>query len=63
MKSTGRIQYDASVEERRDKEMEDEIIEQRKQLYKYIDNINSLLGYNRSKEVRKSMIQFLVETL
>lgn len=60
MKYTGRA---ISYEEKLDKEMEDEIFEQKKALSKYINNINSLLGYKRSKEVRKSMIQFLVETL
>jgi hypothetical protein len=60
---TGKMQHDATEDERLDKEMEDEIFEQKKHLSKYIDNINSLLGKSRSKEVRKSMIQFLVESL
>lgn len=63
MKYTGRIDHNASKEERLDSEMENEIFEQKKHLSKYIDNINSLLGGQRSKEVRKAMIQFLVETL
>jgi len=63
MKSTGRIQFDAEESERLDNEMENEISMQKEHLSKYIDNINYLLGKNRSKEVRKSMINFLVETL
>jgi len=63
MKYVGKTTHEATESERLDKEMEDEIFEQKKNLSKYIDNINSLLGKQRSKEVRKSMIQFLVETL
>ena len=63
MKYVGKTTIDATAEERLDKEMEDEIFEQKKSLSKYIDNINSLLGRQRSKEVRKAMIQFLVESL
>jgi len=63
MKYVGKTTIDATKEERLDQKMEDEIFEQKKNLSKYIDNINSLLGRQRSKEVRKSMIQFLVETL
>ena len=63
MKSTGRIQYDASEEENLDKQMEDEVIEVKKLLDRYIKNIDSLLDYKRAKEVKKSMINYLVEQL
>lgn len=63
MKYTGKTTIEATEDERLDKEMEDEIFEQKKNLSKYCDNINSLLGRQRANEVRKSMINFLVEIL
>lgn len=43
--------------------MDDEIYEVRKWLYKYNENINTLLPKNLANEVRKSMINYLVEQL
>ena len=64
MKITGKYCNSIATEsERLDKEMEDEIFEQNQNLKKYSSNINSLLGKSRSKEVFKSMINYLVEQL
>ena len=54
---------DLEEEERLDCEMQEEIDEQTKHLKRYNDNIISLLGYQRAKEVKKAMINFLVENL
>lgn len=54
---------DLNEEERLDCEMQEEIDEQTKFLKRYTDNINSLLGSKRAKEVKKAMINQLVEML
>lgn len=54
---------DASEIEKLYDEMQDEIREQKNNLKRYTSNIDSLLGYNRSKEVKKAMIEFLLEQL
>lgn len=63
MRLTGKTTINASIEERLDAEMQEEIEMQRKNLRKYTNNIRSLLGSERSKEVRKAMISYLVENL
>ncbi len=50
-------------EEIADDEMQDEINEQIKLLQRYEDNLKSILDEKRAKEVRKAMINFLVERL
>ena len=54
---------DLNEEERLDCEMQEEIDEQTKFLKRYTDNINILLGSKRAKEVKKAMINQLVEML
>ncbi len=54
---------DLEIDERLDHDMQDEIDEQKKHLKGYNENIISLLGYQRAKEVKKAMINFLVENL
>ena len=54
---------DLDKEERLDCEMQEEIDSQMDHLKKYTSNIDGLLGYKRAKEVRKAMINFLVEQL
>lgn len=54
---------DASLKEKDAQEMQDEIEEVTKWLKKYTSNIDSLLFKNSSKEVKKAMINFLVEQL
>lgn len=49
--------------ERLDCDMQDEIDEQIKNLKKYNENIISLLGKDRAKEVKKAMINLLVELI
>jgi hypothetical protein len=63
MKSTGRIHYDASESELLDKQMEDEIFEQKKLLSRYLIIINSSLGIEKANEVKKFMINFLLENI
>lgn len=46
-----------------DDQMEDEIIEVKKWLKKYTSNIDTLLLDHRPKEVKKAMINYLVEQL
>ncbi len=54
---------DATEEQRLDNEMQDEIETQLDHLKRYNNNIVSLLGYKRAKEVKKGMINYLLETL
>jgi len=54
---------DATEEQKLDNEMVDEIDEQLSQLKRYDYNIISLLGKERAKEVKKAMINYLLETL
>ena len=64
MKTTGRYcALDASEEENLDNEMEQEIHDQRKTLHGYAQNMNSLLGKRRANELRKAMINILIEQL
>lgn len=54
---------DLEEEARLDCEMQEEIDLQLEHLKKYNENIISLIGYKRAKEVKKAMINFLVEQL
>ncbi|QQV90450.1 hypothetical protein Harreka1_43 [Olleya phage Harreka_1] len=64
MRITGRFEaVDASQEEILDNDMEQEIADQKEHLHKYDENLKSLVGIRRSKEVKKAMINFLLETL
>ena len=62
MKITKRLP-DLDSEERLDCEMQDEIDYQLEYLKTHHDRLNNLLGHKRVKEVRKAMINFLVEQL
>lgn len=54
---------DLTEKERLDCEMQEEIDEQMIFLKRYSDNIKSLLGKKRAREVKKAMINQLVEWL
>ena len=54
---------DATESERLDAELRDEVTEISKWMKKYFNNVDSLLGKKRSNEVRKHMINTLVEQL
>ncbi|MCP4106525.1 MAG: hypothetical protein GY749_13490 [Desulfobacteraceae bacterium] len=61
MKTTGR--YCAVSNTDKDAEMQNEIYEQLRYLKRYTNNIDSLFDKNRSNEVKKAIINFLVEQL
>ena len=66
MKSTGHYEStdkEISKEDALEQEMLQEVQEQRDNLRRYTNNIDSLLGKKLSSEVKKSMINFLVEQL
>lgn len=54
---------DLKTEERLDCDMQDEIDSQMEYLKKYTSNINSFIGHKRAKEVKKAMINFLIEQI
>ena len=61
MRSTGR--YEAAVEYDPDHELNEEVDTSKEMLEKYFRNIDSLLGKERSKEVKKAMVNYIVEQL
>ena len=65
MRTTGKYYYSEEIteEENKEQEMLEEVSNARQYLREYTQNIDSLLGKEFSSEVKKSMINFLVEQL
>jgi hypothetical protein len=64
MKSTGRFSpIEATEDEMLENELENEITEIREYLFRYIRNIDSLLGKKRANEVYRNMIYTLTENI